>query len=120
MDCGGGAMAPPFLKLKQKFIMLTDVNTKEFWEQVKKEYQPDGYKYGLCCSSDTFSTMWNILTPHSPDETVIEQARVFVSEKSITVKYISVGYLFDDSSITTEQHVQIRRDFLDYMINKFS
>lgn len=103
--------------------MLTDINTKEFWEQVKKEYNPQGTATSICSWSDTFSNMWNDWDRlDRPDHIVMKYADEFLTTYKINqfcIPYTGHIFLFNDV-IGYENKIKIRVDFLDYMINKLS
>ena len=101
--------------------MLTDVNTKEFWEQVKKEYRPTQQEYAFCGTSKTFSAMWNDCDNTREQEVMKFAHRFIVKSKLNKLFNISRIFLFESIGYAEiEVRIQIRRDFLDYMINKFS
>lgn len=102
--------------------MLTDINTKEFWEQVKKEYKPNSLvEFGFCGSSSTFRTMWSETDNElRKDYDVMLHAQNFLEAYSSDSYSISTQYLFEPMiNDTLDCRIKIRKDFLDYMINKF-
>lgn len=84
-----------------------NVQSKEFWLKVKEEYRPEYSPY-ICSTSPTFKSAW-----HSKDRCTIESnAELFSSHE---LGFILL-YLIEDK-VTK---IQVRKDFIDHMINKYS
>lgn len=93
-----------------------NIETKEFWLKVKEEYQPDDH-YGphICLYSQTFENAWDD-TENETDIKIINKAKAFLREKnqnSFTCSYI---ILFYDLNASDKHHIEIRKQFIDHMI----
>lgn len=98
---------------------------KAFWETVKEEYKPTKEDYFLCESSPTFKVTW-LLSQLRINEIKI-LARQFLSIEKYA-KYnedfkvgSSVLFMFTGPYMwPVEQRIQIRKDFLNWVINETS
>lgn len=89
-----------------------NIETKEFWEKVKEEYKPLSSFY-ICHYSETFCKIWNDFTEPRQDKKIVAHANVFLKTKGYDIR-CTVSALF------TTPDIEIRKEFIDYMINKFS
>ncbi len=93
--------------------MNTNINSPEFWEQVKKDFENSSNTF-LCSSSDIFDKAWDVL-----ENEICCLALDYLPKSPFCESgmMITGGVLFyHDSSI--ENYRAIRLDFLDYMINR--
>ena len=92
-----------------------NVRSKEFWMKVKEEYKPD-YSWFICDTSEVFRIQWNNVT--TSREIIKEEAKLFIKDDSFE---IGIGVLFTRAmDIRKVKLIQIRKDFIDHMINKYS
>lgn len=93
-----------------------DVNTKAFWQKVKDEYKV-GTSYSICSSSITFRDAWKFNLRSK--ETIRELAEHFlISCKEVRKVELGFSWLFECHSF--DYGVKIRKDFIDWCIQKFS
>jgi hypothetical protein len=100
------------------------VDDVKFWLIVKEEVGEA--KDFLCFSSDTFKSFWRY---NKYDDTIRRLAKKFLKDTK-QKKVFSVSYglsLFDSptgnisgDTWTREEFYQLRTDFVDYCVNKFS
>lgn len=94
-----------------------NVQTKEFWLKVKEEYNPKKNApidiSSICDTSPTFRKMWNNVEDTREDFLVIEHAELFLKEINYDAK-CGTFYLFNN------EDTELRKQFIDHMINKFS
>ncbi len=92
-----------------------EIESLEFWETVKKEYNFN-YDYQICASSNTFKYVWN--DDDSTNKKVIRNlATQFIIKKTLNVK-IGTMWLFLNNS-DDFCRTKIRIDFINWCINKF-
>lgn len=93
------------------------IETKEFWEQVKKEYKPTLSFSFICITSDTFNKFWK----GGYKEDILKLGLEFLTYKCIEEPYKTIGgydCLFYSDSI--EEIISMRKEFIDWCINKFN
>lgn len=83
------------------------VQSKEFWLKVKEEYRPQQGPY-ICNTSETFKEAW-----HTKDRWIIQNYAELFSSDDLGVMFL---YLIEDKV----KEIQVRKDFITHMINKFS
>ena len=86
------------------------VECKEFWEKVKREYSPTVH-YELCNNSKTFKKEWDL-----HDEQIKIIAAEFLNDTKITGVHIGISWLF----LRSDKKIEIRKQFIDYCIQKYS
>lgn len=84
------------------------VESLEFWETVKKEYNPKLEKY-ICSTSKTFEKIWN----SNDDKIIINLANEYVNE--IKAKFECGLYVYLFIGVGTTERI----DFINWCINKF-
>jgi hypothetical protein len=91
-----------------------DINTKEFWLTVKIEYRPEENRF-ICQTSETFKSAWNYKRFE-----IKQQAQTFLNEKyKFEIGNLIIFMPIDDDNCTNSQKIDVRNDFINYMINKF-
>lgn len=98
---------------------------KKFWETVQQEYKPTKEDYFLCESSPTFKDVWLLSQVRINEIKIL--ARQFLSNEEYA-KYnedfkVGSGVLFMFTGPymwPIEQRIQIRKDFLNWIINETS
>lgn len=104
------------------------VYSLKFWNEVKEDYEKGDLLDDpfICGNSYKFSKMWSI--PNNGDNEVMELAHEFLSEipRYEELFYISDLYLFNykfpvsTSNVPNEGHIEVRKDFINWCIKKFS
>lgn len=84
-----------------------NVQSKEFCLKVKEEYNAEHNPY-ICKTSPTFKEAW-----HSKDRFLIQNNAELFSSYELGVMFL---YLIEER----ETEIQVRKDFIDHMINKYS
>lgn len=90
------------------------VESLEFWETVKKEYDPKGPHYFICWSSKIFDEAWNCMD----DKLTIQRLGYDFSNdigKKLNFDSIVLFLTFYGYKHATK----LRLDFIDWCINKF-
>lgn len=93
------------------------IDSKEFWETVKSEYNKDSF---ICWSSATFSEKW--ITDEGM-QYIKELAEEFLDSDNFSTKMVgSLGVLFTSKiyqPVKDREWVDVRVDFIDWCIKKF-
>jgi hypothetical protein len=94
-------------------------NTIEFWTSTKYDFNEwaDGYSF-LCIYCEDFANAWD--NNGYERQNLINLANEFIQHENI--KNVIVGYkdlLFNAEHFNFDDRVEIRRNFIDYCINKF-
>lgn len=101
--------------MRQPFKTHHMIESKEFWEKVKEQYIKAQDMY-LCPSSICFKQVW--LTQK---ELIVKEAESFILDKGIYDVVCGNFFLFlPYRDTTSEEKKQIRIQFLDYCIQKYS
>jgi hypothetical protein len=101
------------------------MHNKEFWLKVQKEYLEwlelestikDQYAIHICSGSKTFDEYYS-QSSITEQEPLREAARKFLNQSKY--KKTKIGYvsLFSIVGKTKENNIEIRKDFLNFMIN---
>ena len=90
-----------------------NVKSKDFWLKVKEEYQPKANHY-LCHNSNSFNLAWN---NNLTRKEIKEEAELFCVDKDLNV---GSRVLFYTRFFGKKPKIQIRKQFIDHMINKYS
>jgi hypothetical protein len=100
-----------------------NVETKEFWLKVKEEYQPDDADFYICDNSATFKKVWEDISHNRQDFTIIENAQIFLKSIGDLSFDCNDCVLFEgfpinkyDIEIRHKHHIEIRKQFIDHMI----
>ena len=95
-----------------------NIESKQFWEQVKKEYNPNIIDYFICDSSVTFSRNYVLDLNYK----INLLAHDFIKCINKNKFYIGVGILFlaDVNEADVNERIKIRIDFIDWCIKKYS
>jgi hypothetical protein len=91
-----------------------NIESKQFWEQVKKEYKPNEF-FSICINSPTFEFAWNELNKKQIQK--LAQEFIFYNFKYHGT-YLGNNWLFLRHS--GELDKEIRIDFIDWCIKKYS
>jgi hypothetical protein len=93
-----------------------NINTPEFWEQVKKEYGPNA-RY-ICDISSTFKDAWGV---KEIKRKIRRYAGEFVKTRKGDFDFMArMGddqIIFNYFNLTRVQDIAVRRAFIEYMIN---
>lgn len=96
--------------------MNTNINSPEFWEQVKKDFENSNAEY-ICHASELFEQEWNT---HESRGLIKWDAEDFLS-KRIKWKIFEIGFrsLFCHKENSDHNYYRpLRLEFLNYMINR--
>jgi hypothetical protein len=93
------------------------VESKEFWEKVKDEYNTKRYNthYGICHRSTTFEYTWDN-AHHRLSIQVLAYDYLLANKHQ---ELIGFDYLFINSE-TREEAIEIRQNFINWCIERFS
>jgi len=100
--------------------------SKEFWQQVKKEFAKSD-RIWICNGSKTFAVFWSDKADFDdPDfcdmieerrKPIRDFAKVFLIEKEINYFFVGSVLLFrNNKEEGSEREKKVRIDFLDYMV----
>ena len=93
-----------------------NVQSKEFWLKVKEEYIKSNTVH-ICDGSKTFNKQWHIVCK----QYIKEQAFNFLDTQTTSFRLGVLNCLFSNFFKTSKmQQIQIRKDFINHMINKYS
>lgn len=94
-----------------------EVNSKAFWEKVKEEYRPNktGYTF-ICSQSSTFEEVWSNLKKR---KAIKNLGKKYLSNIDSDF-YIGFETLFNSEKEMDSTFIEIRKDFIDWCIAKFS
>lgn len=95
-----------------------DVNTLQFWQTVKSEYNP--YKIFICYTSNTFETEWE----GQKKGDIMYLANIFLQDTELEKSwYVSNIFTFrpisNFSSMPDIGFIRIREQFIDWCIKRF-
>jgi len=90
-----------------------NVESKEFWLKVKEEYKPD-LSHLICYTSNEFRIKWEREVSYN---FIAQEALKFLKDDRFEV---ALHVLFFCPHAPKEEKIQVRKDFIDHMINKFS
>lgn len=98
-----------------------NINSKEFWEKVKEEYNPKNSIF-ICASSKEFFMVWG---DKNNQQEIKKLAKEFLDYKFWRLKYwrFKIG---DDTifvsllKIYAKYHKNIRLDFINWCIKRYS
>lgn len=95
-----------------------NINSLNFWQQVKREYIKSTYFIFLCFCSDSFNKEYG--KSFERRRHIIKNAQEFILKNNIKNFKVTESVLFSsDEKIETEA-VKIRLKFINYMIKKLS